>query len=135
MLTLYALPFTSAGCLCVLVDDFLGGFVICVVERPLTGYLFLLDVPPLLLLTAFFADVEDAASVGCFGITNAFVCFSKYRSLHSADISGRSKLRLFSRSVRISSNPSSFPSSCSSVALDFGVFFGKEDDEDADGSG
>lgn len=111
--------------------------MICVVDSPLTGYLFLLDVPPLLLLAAFFVDVEDAASVGCFGITNAFVCFNRYRSLHNADISGRSRLRLFSRSVRMSSIPSSFPSSCSSTAvvLDFGVFFGDEDEEEADGSG
>lgn len=109
--------------------------MICVVDRPLTGYLFLLDVPPLLLLVPFFVEVEDVASVGCFGITNAFVCLSRYRSLHNADINGKSRLRLFSRNVRMSSIPSSFPSSCSSTVLDFGVFFGDEDDEEADGSG
>lgn len=109
--------------------------MICVVERPLTGYLFLLDVPPLLLLVPFFADAEEVASAGCFGITNAFVCFNRYRSLHNADISGKSRLRLFSRSVRMSNIPSSFPSSHSSIAVAFGVFFGEEDDEEADGSG
>lgn len=112
--------------------------MICVVDRPLTGYLFLLEVPPLLLLVAFFADVEDVVSVGgCFGITNAFVCFNKYRSLHNADINGKSKLRLFSRSVRMSNIPSSFPSSRSrsSVPIVFDVLFGEEDDEEADGSG
>lgn len=109
--------------------------MICVVERPLTGYLFLLDVPPLLLLAPFFVDVEEVVSAGCFGITNAFVCFNKYRSLHNADISGKSKLRLFSRSVRMSNIPSSFPSSRSSIVVAFDVFFGEEDDEEADGSG
>lgn len=109
--------------------------MICVVERPLTGYLFLLDVPPLLLRVPFFEDVEEVGSAGCLGITNAFVCFNRYRSLHNADINGKSKLRLFSRSVRISNIPSSFPSSRSSTVFVFNVFFGEEDDEEADGSG
>lgn len=109
--------------------------MICVVERPLTGYLFLLDVPPLLFLEPFFVHVEEVASAGCFGITNAFVCFNRYRSLHNADISGKSKLRLFSRSVLISNIPSSFPSSRSSTVFAFDAFFGEEDDEEADGSG
>lgn len=153
LVTLYALPFTSAGCLWVLVDDFLGGFVIWVVDRPLTGYLLRLEpVAPFVLLDSlpFLVGVEEPDSVGCFGMTNAFVCLSKYRSLQSADISGKSRLRLFSRSVRISNIPSSFPSSRASAAeimptvpvvvgaVGLVIFFKEFDvagEEDADGSG
>lgn len=39
---------------------------------------------------------------GCFGITNAFVCFISDLSLHNADIKGKSIFLLFSRRVRIS---------------------------------
>lgn len=39
--------------------------------------------------------------LGCFGITNA-VCFSKERSLHNADINGKSKCLLRSRNTFIS---------------------------------
>lgn len=39
---------------------------------------------------------------GCFGMTNAFVCFSKERSLQSAEISGKSKFLLFSRKIVMS---------------------------------
>lgn len=39
---------------------------------------------------------------GCFGITNAFVCLSRDRSLHNADINGRSMFLLFSRSMLMS---------------------------------
>lgn len=92
---LYALPFTSEGCRCVLVDDFLGGFEICVADNPLTGYLDLFEEVLLLfvLLERFFDDVaaptvaaavafEAVAlavevSTGCFGNTNAFVCFRR----------------------------------------------------------
>lgn len=35
-------------------------------------------------------------------MTKAFVCFSKERSLHSAEISGKSKFLLFSRRMEIS---------------------------------
>lgn len=106
-----------------LAEDFLGGFWICVVDNPLTGYLFLLEVAVLPFRALFFVLVAAAAlevvddSLGCFGRTKALVCFSKYRSLHSAEINGRSRFRLFSRSVRISSIPSSLPSSLSSVPL------------------
>lgn len=118
MLILQELFFASEGCLWVLVEDFLGGFWICVVDNPLTGYLFLLEVAPLLLRMLFFIDVEmEVVSLGCFGKTKAFVCFSKYWSLHSAEINGKSKLRLFSRSVRISSI-SSFSSLSSMPLLD-----------------
>lgn len=37
---------------------------------------------------------------GCFGITN--VCFNSDRSLHNADINGRSIFLLFSRRILIS---------------------------------
>lgn len=47
--------------------------------------------------------------LGCFGSTKAFVCFNRDLSLHKADINGRSRLRLFSRRVRMSSIP--FPDS------------------------
>lgn len=39
--------------------------------------------------------------LGCFGITNA-VCFSSERSLHRADINGKSKCLLRSRNTLIS---------------------------------
>lgn len=39
---------------------------------------------------------------GCLGITNALVCLSSDRSLHNADINGKSIFLLFSRSVLIS---------------------------------
>lgn len=39
---------------------------------------------------------------GCFGMTNAFVCFSNDLSLHSADINGRSMFLLFSRKILMS---------------------------------
>lgn len=109
-----------------LAEDFLGGFCICVVDNPLTGYLFLLEVAKLPTPRAplFVGEVAAAVallvvllSLGCFGRTNAFVCFSRYRSLHSAEINGKSRLRLFSRSVRMSSIPSSFLSTFSSVQL------------------
>lgn len=88
------------------------------VDSPLTGYLFLLDVAPLLLLVPLFVDAPvEVISLGCFGKTNAFVCFSRYWSLHSAEINGKSKLRLFSRSVRMSNISSLFPSSFSSRPL------------------
>lgn len=45
-------------------------------------------------------------SLGWRGMTKALVCLSSERSLHSADIRGRSILRLFSRSVRMSNSPS-----------------------------
>lgn len=139
-----------------LAEDFLGGFWICVVDSPLTGYLFLLEVVGLPLRGPFFVDAATAAaaaaaavvvavlvvSLGCFGRTKALVCFSRYRSLHSAEISGKSKLRLFSRSVRMSNIPSSFPSSFffSSVPADDlpGLLVvATPDDEvkEADGSG
>lgn len=39
---------------------------------------------------------------GCFGMTNAFVCFNSDRSLHSADISGKSMCLLRSRNTFMS---------------------------------
>lgn len=63
-----------SGCLWALVDGFLGGFDICVVESPLTGYLFLFEVAPLLLLA--WLDVVTASD-GCLGKTKAFVCFRR----------------------------------------------------------
>lgn len=39
---------------------------------------------------------------GCFGMTKAFVCFSKERSLQSAEISGKSRFLLFSRKMVMS---------------------------------
>lgn len=63
-----------------LVDDFLGGFVICVVDSPLTGYLFRLEdeFPPLVFLVAHFV-VEELVpvSLGCLGSTKALVCLSR----------------------------------------------------------
>lgn len=142
-------PFPSDGCLWLLVVDFLDDFWICVVDSPLTGYLFLLleELVPLLLRALLLFVVADAAaavvvvevpvSLGCFGRTNAFVCFSRYWSLHSAEINGRSMLRLFSRSVRMSSMPESFPSSFSSPLLPvldlLGVDAGAADVQAADG--
>lgn len=116
VLTLKELFFVSEGCLWVFVEDFLSDFWICVVDSPLTGYLFLLEVAPLPLRMLFFMDVALEVSLGCFGKTKAFVCFNKYWSLHSAEINGKSKLRLFSRSVRMS-NISFFASSLSSMSL------------------
>lgn len=123
VLTLYELLFASERCLWVLVEDFLGDFWICVVDSPLTGYLFLLKVAPLLLRMLFFMAVGvEVLSLGCFGKTKAFVCFNKYWSLHSAEINGKSKLRLFSRSVRMSNISSFFSSSLSSMPDLLGLF-------------
>lgn len=69
--------------------DVLRGLVNCVVLSPDTGYL------P-------FGDISHWFSRGCLGITNAFVCFNNDRSLHSADINGRSMFLLFSRSMLMS---------------------------------
>lgn len=126
-----------------LAGDFLGGFWICVVDNPLTGYLFLLDVAALLFRVTLFVDSDErlVVSLGCFGKTKALVCFNKYRSLHSAEINGKSKLRLFSRSVRISSITSSLLSSLSSMALlDIAIIVvadeeAPEDAKEADGNG
>jgi hypothetical protein len=66
-----------------------------VVLSPDTGYFDLGDERVELL---FWSDARC-----CFGITNAFVCFSKERSLHSAEMSGRSRFLLFSRKILMSS--------------------------------
>ena len=58
---------------------------------PDTGY-FPFDICSVLCLT-----LDD----GCFGITNA-VCFNRERSLHRADINGKSKCLLCSRNTFMS---------------------------------
>lgn len=59
-------------------------------------------------------------SPGWWGITKALVCLSSERSLHNADIKGRSIFRLFSRRVRMSNSPSA-------AALSAGTFFSSPD--------
>lgn len=63
------------------------------VLNPDTGYLVLEESE---------ADSWGLGPRGFLGITNAFVCFSKERSLQRADISGKSKFLLFSRSTLMS---------------------------------
>lgn len=130
-----ALLFISA-CFCAIVDNFLGGFVICILEAPLTEYLFLLENAPLLVLVIEVEEVGVVASLVCLGTTNAFVCLSKYLSLHKADIKGKSRFRLFSRRVRMSNIPSSFFSSRSPAEIVRAALFGVvETDVEAAGSG
>lgn len=74
-----------------MIDIFDLDFVNCVVLKPDTGYFPFDDCN-------VFCFIFDA---GCFGITNA-VCFNKDRSLHNADINGKSKCLLRSRNVFIS---------------------------------
>lgn len=58
--------------------------------------------------TGYLALDESEAEIwgfvvrGCFGMTNAFVCFSKERSLQSAEMSGKSKFLLFSLRMQMS---------------------------------
>lgn len=49
------------------------------------------------MLPVWFSDER-----GCFGMTNVFVCFSSDRSLHSAEMSGKSMCLLRSRNTFIS---------------------------------
>lgn len=71
--------------------DVFRGFASWVVLNPDTGYL------P-------FGDISHWFIVnrGCLGITNALVCLSSDRSLHRADINGRSMFLLFSRRMFMS---------------------------------
>lgn len=74
-----------------MIDIFDLAFVNCVVFKPDTGYFPFDDCN-------VFCFIFDT---GCFGITNA-VCFNSERSLHKADINGKSKCLLLSRNVFIS---------------------------------
>lgn len=79
----------SCGCRW-LIDIFNLDLVNCVVLNPETGYL------------PFDCNVFCFIfAAGCFGITNA-VCFNSERSLHNADINGKSKCLLRSRNIFIS---------------------------------
>lgn len=73
-----------------LIDFCCRAFINCVVVRPETGYF------PFDNCNVFCLKFD-----GCFGITNA-VCFSSDRSLHKAEISGKSKCLLCSRSIFMS---------------------------------
>lgn len=64
-----------------------------VVLSPDTGYLALEDSE---------TEIWGLVVRGCLGMTKAFVCFSKERSLQSADMSGKSKFLLFSRKMLMS---------------------------------
>lgn len=68
---------------------FLVVFDNCVVLSPDTGY---------------FSDADSCgfAILGCLGMTNAFVCLSKERSLQRAEMSGKSRFLLFSRKIVMS---------------------------------
>lgn len=63
------------------------------VLSPDTGYLALEESE---------VEIWGLVDLGCLGITKAFVCFSKERSLQSAEMRGKSKFLLFSRSVDMS---------------------------------
>lgn len=66
----------------------------CVVLSPDTGYLALEEREV--------DSWEFVVDFGFFGVTKAFVCLSKERSLQSADMSGKSKFLLFSRNIVMS---------------------------------
>lgn len=125
LVLLLRLTFKSCGWVCLL-KVFLAGFTICVVDSPDTGYFnFGVDGYKFFTGELSLTDFEDKSDVirhflelvsmelsigvvfdGCCGITKALVCLSSDRSLHNADIKGRSIFRLFSRRVRMSSSPS-----------------------------
>lgn len=71
--------------------DVFGRDFNCVVLNPDTGYFPFDDC-------SVFCFIFDA---GCFGITKA-VCFNSERSLHKAEINGKSKCLLRSRNTLIS---------------------------------
>lgn len=88
----------SFGCRWLIED--LRGFASWVVLSPETGYFVFGEV-------AVVVDVVELVELvvvdrGCLGMTNALVCLSSDRSLHRADISGKSRCLLFSRNVLIS---------------------------------
>lgn len=74
-----------------MIDIFDLDFVNCVVLKSDTGY-FPFDGCNMCCFVF---------GTGCFGITNA-VCFNSERSLHNADINGKSKCLLCSRNIFIS---------------------------------
>lgn len=90
--------------------DDLRGFASWVVLRPETGYLDLWFRRMLcwLMLLLMVVEVDRllvllvAVDFGCLGITKARVCFSSDRSCMRAEISGKSRFLLFSRSVLMS---------------------------------
>lgn len=82
-----------------LIED-LRGLASCVVLSPDTGYLALGDDAVVVVTVVLAALAVDDR--GCFGMTKAFVCLSSDRSLQRAEISGKSRCLLFSRSVLIS---------------------------------
>lgn len=86
-------------------------------------YLFLLDDAPLIFLVVEVDEVVEDVSLACLGKTKAFVCLSKYLSLHKADINGKSRFRLFSRRVLMSNIPSSLLSSRLSLVIVREAFF------------
>jgi hypothetical protein len=81
----------SPGCRWLIEGIFLVVLLILVLLSPDTGYL----------VRVLLSD-RGVTSPGCFGITNALVCFIRDLSLHNADISGKSIFLLFSLRVRIS---------------------------------